>query len=116
MSSPLRVAVVGATGVVGTTMLELLRERSFPASEIVPFATSRSALRSGVGTSSSATPGAAPSSSRACSAESGSRVWMLTASACPIRTGTRTHVTATPIDSSSRILRVSNIILRSSSV
>jgi aspartate-semialdehyde dehydrogenase len=37
-----RVAVVGATGVVGTTMLQLLRERRFPASEIVPFATSRS--------------------------------------------------------------------------
>jgi aspartate-semialdehyde dehydrogenase len=36
---------VGATGVVGTTMLSLLRERSFPASEIVPFATERSAGR-----------------------------------------------------------------------
>ena len=34
-----RVAVVGATGAVGTTMLELLREREFPADEIVPFAT-----------------------------------------------------------------------------
>jgi aspartate-semialdehyde dehydrogenase len=41
----LRVAVVGATGVVGTTMLALLRERAFPASEIVPFATARSAGR-----------------------------------------------------------------------
>jgi aspartate-semialdehyde dehydrogenase len=41
----LRVAVVGATGVVGTTMLRLLRERSFPASEIVGFATERSAGR-----------------------------------------------------------------------
>jgi aspartate-semialdehyde dehydrogenase len=40
-----RVAVVGATGVVGTTMLDLLRDRSFPASEIVPFATERSAGR-----------------------------------------------------------------------
>ncbi len=40
-----RVAVVGATGVVGTTMLELLRERSFPADEIVPFASARSAGR-----------------------------------------------------------------------
>jgi aspartate-semialdehyde dehydrogenase len=38
-----RVAVVGATGMVGTTMLELLRERAFPADEIVPFATERSA-------------------------------------------------------------------------
>ena len=33
-----RVAVVGATGAVGRTMLELLREREFPADEIVPFA------------------------------------------------------------------------------
>jgi aspartate-semialdehyde dehydrogenase len=40
-----RVALVGATGVVGTTMLQLLRERAFPASEIVPFATPRSAGR-----------------------------------------------------------------------
>ena len=38
MSVALRVAVVGSTGVVGTTMLELLRERQFPAREIVPFA------------------------------------------------------------------------------
>ena len=35
----LRVAVVGATGVVGTTMLKLLGSRGFPASEVVPFAT-----------------------------------------------------------------------------
>jgi aspartate-semialdehyde dehydrogenase len=40
-----RVAVVGATGQVGTLMLELLREREFPAREIVPFATARSAGR-----------------------------------------------------------------------
>jgi aspartate-semialdehyde dehydrogenase len=45
MSGGLRVAVVGATGVVGTTMLEMLRERRFPAREIVPFATARSAGR-----------------------------------------------------------------------
>jgi aspartate-semialdehyde dehydrogenase len=38
-----RVAVVGATGVVGRTMLQLLGERSFPADEIVLFASSRSA-------------------------------------------------------------------------
>ena len=37
-----RVAVVGATGQVGTLMLELLRERDFPVSEIVPFASARS--------------------------------------------------------------------------
>ncbi len=43
--SDYRIAVVGATGVVGTTMLSLLRERKFPASEIVPFATERSAGR-----------------------------------------------------------------------
>ena len=45
MSRNYRVAVVGATGVVGTTMLQLLRERGFPATEIVPFATERSAGR-----------------------------------------------------------------------
>jgi aspartate-semialdehyde dehydrogenase len=45
MSNGYRVAVVGATGVVGTTMLQLLRERRFPASEVVPFATERSAGR-----------------------------------------------------------------------
>jgi aspartate-semialdehyde dehydrogenase len=45
MSDRYRVAVVGATGVVGTTMLSLLRSRRFPASEIVPFATERSAGR-----------------------------------------------------------------------
>ena len=38
-----RVAVVGATGVVGRTMLQLLSERSFPADKIVLFASSRSA-------------------------------------------------------------------------
>ncbi len=41
----LRVAVVGATGAVGTVMLEKLRERDFPAGEIVPFASERSAGR-----------------------------------------------------------------------
>jgi aspartate-semialdehyde dehydrogenase len=42
---PPRVAVVGATGVVGGTMLKLLDEREFPAAEIVPFASERSAGR-----------------------------------------------------------------------
>ena len=42
----LRVAVVGATGAVGTVMLRLLRSRGFPASEIVPFASQRSVGRS----------------------------------------------------------------------
>jgi aspartate-semialdehyde dehydrogenase len=41
----MRVAVVGATGVVGSRLLELLLERRFPATEIVPFATRRSAGR-----------------------------------------------------------------------
>ncbi|MEJ7891346.1 MAG: aspartate-semialdehyde dehydrogenase [Solirubrobacteraceae bacterium] len=48
-----RVAVVGATGAVGTVMLRKLRERRFPASEIVPFASARSAgreLEDGLGT------------------------------------------------------------------
>ncbi len=40
-----RVAVVGATGQVGTLMLQLLGERAFPASEIVPFASERSVGR-----------------------------------------------------------------------
>jgi aspartate-semialdehyde dehydrogenase len=41
----MRVAVVGATGVVGSTILEVMRERSFPADEVVPFASERSAGR-----------------------------------------------------------------------
>jgi aspartate-semialdehyde dehydrogenase len=39
----MRVAVVGATGVVGSTILDVMRERSFPADEVVPFASERSA-------------------------------------------------------------------------
>ncbi|MGA2320082.1 MAG: aspartate-semialdehyde dehydrogenase [Solirubrobacteraceae bacterium] len=45
MSEGYRIAVVGATGQVGTLMLRLLREREFPAAEIVPFASERSAGR-----------------------------------------------------------------------
>jgi aspartate-semialdehyde dehydrogenase len=41
----MRVAVVGATGAVGSTMLGIMRERAFPASEVVPFASSRSVGR-----------------------------------------------------------------------
>ncbi len=50
--SEYRVAVVGATGAVGTVMRQKLRERSFPAREIVPFASERSAGKEleGVGT------------------------------------------------------------------
>ncbi|HEV2980510.1 MAG TPA: aspartate-semialdehyde dehydrogenase [Solirubrobacteraceae bacterium] len=40
-----RIAVVGATGQVGSLMRELLRERGFPAREVVPFASERSAGR-----------------------------------------------------------------------
>jgi aspartate-semialdehyde dehydrogenase len=40
-----RVAVVGATGAVGTVMRAKLRERGFPASQVVPFASARSAGR-----------------------------------------------------------------------
>ena len=39
----LRVGVVGATGAVGSTILEVLAERAFPAGEVVPLASSRSA-------------------------------------------------------------------------
>src|SRR5262245_30855151 len=41
----MRVAVVGATGAVGSPMPDVLRERSFPADEVVPFASERSAGR-----------------------------------------------------------------------
>lgn len=37
------VAVCGATGAVGRMMLEVLEERDFPAAEIIPFASARSA-------------------------------------------------------------------------
>jgi aspartate-semialdehyde dehydrogenase len=38
-----RVGVLGATGLVGSTILELLAQRDFPAAEVVPFASERSA-------------------------------------------------------------------------
>jgi aspartate-semialdehyde dehydrogenase len=41
----MRVAVVGATGAVGSTMLGVMREREFAADEVVPFASERSAGR-----------------------------------------------------------------------
>ena len=40
-----RVGVLGATGAVGSTVLEVLAERSFPVSELVPLASARSAGR-----------------------------------------------------------------------
>jgi aspartate-semialdehyde dehydrogenase len=45
VSGAYRVAVVGATGAVGTEMLRQLAKRGFPAREIVPFASERSAGR-----------------------------------------------------------------------
>jgi aspartate-semialdehyde dehydrogenase len=39
----MRLAVVGATGAVGRVMLDVLARRGFPAGEIVPFASERSA-------------------------------------------------------------------------
>src|SRR5688572_20479308 len=38
----LKVAVVGATGLVGTKMLQVLAERDFPVAEIIPVASERS--------------------------------------------------------------------------
>ncbi|MDQ2700518.1 MAG: aspartate-semialdehyde dehydrogenase [Actinomycetota bacterium] len=38
-----RVGVLGATGAVGSTILGILAERNFPVSEVVPFASERSA-------------------------------------------------------------------------
>jgi aspartate-semialdehyde dehydrogenase len=38
-----RVGVLGATGAVGSTILEVLAERGFPAAEVVPLASERSA-------------------------------------------------------------------------
>lgn len=38
----MKVAVVGATGLVGTKMLELLAERNFPVSELIPVASEKS--------------------------------------------------------------------------
>jgi aspartate-semialdehyde dehydrogenase len=39
----MRVAILGATGAVGRTMLQILQERQFPVDEIVPLASERSA-------------------------------------------------------------------------
>jgi aspartate-semialdehyde dehydrogenase len=44
-SAGLRVAVVGATGAVGSTMLGVMRERGLPTREVVAFASERSAGR-----------------------------------------------------------------------
>lgn len=39
---PMKVAVVGATGLVGSKMLQVLAERNFPVTEIIPVASERS--------------------------------------------------------------------------
>lgn len=38
-----KIAVVGATGLVGRTVLEVLHERAFPVAELIPFASAKSA-------------------------------------------------------------------------
>ena len=43
MSEGLKVAVVGATGMVGAEMLRVLEQRAFPVQELVPVASARSA-------------------------------------------------------------------------
>jgi len=43
MSKQVDIAVVGATGAVGETMLSILEERKFPAGKVYPLASSRSA-------------------------------------------------------------------------
>ena len=37
----MRVAVVGATGMVGEVMLQVLAERNFPITELIPVASER---------------------------------------------------------------------------
>jgi len=39
----MKIAVVGATGLVGTKMLEVLTERNFPVTELIPVASEKSA-------------------------------------------------------------------------
>src|SRR6476661_3911466 len=38
----MKVAVVGATGLVGSTMLRILEERQYPITELIPVASARS--------------------------------------------------------------------------
>ena len=45
MADGYRVGVVGATGAVGSTILEVLDERDFPVREVVAYASERSAGR-----------------------------------------------------------------------
>ena len=46
MDREFAVAVVGATGLVGETMISVLEERAFPVSELYPLASNRSLGRS----------------------------------------------------------------------
>jgi Aspartate-semialdehyde dehydrogenase len=39
----MKIAVVGATGMVGTVMLKVLEERNLPITELIPVASARSA-------------------------------------------------------------------------
>ena len=45
IENPMKVAVVGATGMVGTVMLKVLEERNFPISQLLPVASERSVGR-----------------------------------------------------------------------
>ncbi|MGZ4156969.1 MAG: aspartate-semialdehyde dehydrogenase, partial [Bacteroidia bacterium] len=38
----MKVAVVGATGLVGTKMIQVLEERNFPVTELIPVASEKS--------------------------------------------------------------------------
>ena len=38
----MKVAVVGATGLVGTILLKVLEEQNFPVTELIPVATEKS--------------------------------------------------------------------------
>ena len=42
----MKIAVVGATGMVGTIMMKLLEERNFPVTELIPVASERSVGKS----------------------------------------------------------------------
>ena len=41
----MRIAVVGATGMVGEIMLKVLAERNFPVTELIPVASERSVVK-----------------------------------------------------------------------
>ena len=46
MSNTFDIAVVGATGLVGETMIQILQERDFPVGKLYPLASQRSVGRS----------------------------------------------------------------------